>query len=68
MTDSTLRSTLTEVLGTVELAVARLSRAEHGDQRATVAGVRGDLKTVAAALLALRAKLFDGPTKHPAMR
>jgi hypothetical protein len=57
MNASQIRSTLSSAVGTLELVVAQLSRAEHGESRDVVARARVDLKTASSELLVLRAKL-----------
>ena len=66
MTDLQIRATLSSVIGSLDLANARLSRCEHGEQRDDVSCVRVDLKTASAELLVLRARLCgDRSTTAP---
>jgi hypothetical protein len=66
MNDTTIRSTLSGAVGTIEHVIAVLSRAEHGDARDLVARARNDLKTTSSDLLLLRAKLCgDRSTTGP---
>ena len=62
MSDVTsLRRELGRAVGAIDLIVAQLARAEHGDQRSDVAMARSALRAEASRLLLLRAQLSEQP-------
>jgi hypothetical protein len=58
MNELQIRTALSSAIGTIDYVHAALSRAEQGTDRATVERARGQLKTLSADLLMLRARLL----------
>jgi hypothetical protein len=63
-----IRQVLATAIGTVDHVVATLSRAEHGSSRGDVATARAALKSVAADLLTLRARLGAAESVNGSIR